>query len=152
MNDKPLYATDIMKRLPHRYPFLLIDRIIQQDGNKVVALKNVTINEPYFVGHFPVEPIMPGILIGEAMAQTAAFIGTGEELGGGNRENTDPGLGDKAFLTTLNLKLEQPVRPGDQLIITARLIKRLGKLMKISAVTTVDKIPVASAEITVALV
>lgn len=147
MNDKPLMATDIMKRLPHRYPFLLIDRVLKYGGNEVIAIKNVTINEPYFVGHFPVEPIMPGALIGEAMAQAAAFIGNGQEV-----EADAPGLGEKAFLTNLNLKLEHPVRPGDQLMITARLIKRFGKLMKISAVTTVDKLPVASADITVALV
>lgn len=149
MNNNPLYAVDIMKRLPHRYPFLLIDRIIKYGNHEVIALKNVTINEPYFIGHFPVEPIMPGTLIGEAMAQAAAFINYGEKDGAGN--DTNPGLGSKVFLTNLNLKLERPVRPGDQLVITARLIKRLGKLMKISAVTTVDKVSVASAEITVAL-
>lgn len=145
MNDTPLDPKAIMQRLPHRYPFLLIDRVLRSGGGEAVALKNVTVNEPFFTGHFPTEPIMPGMLIGEAMAQTAAFVGGPEE---GGAEGAS--IGEKAFLTNINLKLERPVIPGDQLVITARLVKRLGKLMKISAQATVDKAVVASAEITVA--
>lgn len=135
----------VRKRLPHRYPFLLIDRVLKCDTQEAIAIKNVTINEPFFQGHFPGEPIMPGVLVGEAMAQACAFI------------MAEPGpqtqsLGSKAFLTNMNLKLEAPVVPGDQLQIKARLIKRLGRLMKFSASAAVGKVVVASAEITVAMV
>jgi len=147
MNDIPLNTPEIMKRLPHRFPFLMIDRVLKYGGNEVIALKNVSINEPYFVGHFPTEPIMPGVLIGESMAQAAAFLGDGDD-----EQVSESGLGKKAFLTNINLKIECPVIPGDQLIITARLVKRLGKLMKVSAHVKVNKTIVASAEITVALV
>lgn len=146
MSDKPLNAREIMQRLPHRYPFLMIDRVLRCGGGEAVAVKNVSINEPYFSGHFPSEPIMPAVLIGESMAQTAAFVG-----GNGDDKGANVGsIGAKAFLTSLNLKIERPVIPGDQLVITARLVKRLGKLTKISAQATVDKVIVASAEITVA--
>jgi len=149
MNETPLYISDIMKRIPHRYPFLMIDRVLRYGGREVIAVKNVTINEPYFSGHFPAEPIMPGVLIGEAMAQACAFLGDDDEATHGK---LDGGIGEKAFLTSINLKIEHVVRPGDQMLITARLVKRLGKLMRVSATASVDKIPVASAEITVALV
>jgi 3-hydroxyacyl-[acyl-carrier-protein] dehydratase len=146
MKNTALSIHEIRKRLPHRYPFLMIDRILERSPNEVVALKNISINESYFQGHFPTEPIMPGVLIGEAMAQAAAFIGG--EPGAESAES----MGDKAFLTGMNLKIEKPVVPGDQLIIKARLIKRLGKLMKISAYASVGKTVVATAEITVAMI
>ncbi len=136
MENTPLDIHQIRKRLPHRYPFLMIDRILERSQNEALALKNVTINEPYFQGHFPNEPIVPGVLIGEAMAQAAAFIG-GDGGDGGES------MGDKAFLTGMNLKIEKPVVPGDQLLIKVRLIKRLGKLMKFSAQGTVGKAVVA---------
>lgn len=143
MEKKALGITDIWKRLPHRYPFLMIDRVIEYGPTEVVALKNVSVNEPFFQGHFPAEPIVPGVLIGEAMAQACAFMMDPENV---------ESMGEKAFLTGINLKLEQPVGPGDQLLIKARLVKRLGKLMKISAHAAVGKVVVATAEITVALV
>lgn len=144
MESTELGINEIRKRLPHRYPFLMIDRVLQRSSTEAVALKNITINEPYFQGHFPAEPIVPGVLIGEAMAQAAAFIG-GD--GGDGAES----IGDKAFLTGMNLKIERPVVPGDQLVIKVRLMKRLGKLMKFSAHASVGKAVVASAEMTVAM-
>lgn len=134
----------IRQRLPHRYPFLMIDRVLDQRPGEATALKNISINEPYFQGHFPSEPIVPGVLIGEAMAQTAAFIG-------GEPGGQEP-VGDRAFLTGIHLKIDRPVGPGDQLIIRARLVKRLGKLMKVTAQACVGKAVVASAELTVAMV
>ncbi|MBC7983457.1 MAG: 3-hydroxyacyl-ACP dehydratase FabZ [Candidatus Obscuribacterales bacterium] len=131
-----LGPVEIMKRLPHRYPFLLIDRVLRYGDGEAVALKNVTINEPFFAGHFPGAPILPGVLIGEAMAQTAAFVGDGID-------------GPSAFLVSMDLKIERPAVPGDQLIITARLVKKFGKLMRISATVEVDNNLVAKAELTV---
>lgn len=145
MRDKPLGIKQIKQRLPHRFPFLMIDRVLKYGGGEALAIKNVSINEPYFEGHFPNEAIMPGVLLGECMAQTAAFIGDPEQGG-----DEPASLGRKAFLTGINLKIERPVVPGDQIMITARLVKRLGKLMKISAQATVDKVIVASAELTIA--
>jgi 3-hydroxyacyl-[acyl-carrier-protein] dehydratase len=144
MNDKILNTKEIRKRLPHRFPFLMIDRVVKYGGDEAVAIKNVSINESYFEGHFPTEPIMAGVLLGECMAQTAAFIGGAEQAG-----DEPASLGGKAFLSGINLKLERPVVPGDQITIKARLVKRLGKLMKISAQATVDELIVASAELTI---
>jgi len=134
--DGTLGPIEIMKRLPHRHPFLLIDRVLRYGNGEAVALKNVTINEAFFAGHFPGAPIFPGVLLGEAMAQTAAFVGEGIE-------------GPAAFLVGIDLKIERPATPGDQLIIKASLIKRLGKLMRVSAVVEVDNDLIAKAELTV---
>jgi 3-hydroxyacyl-[acyl-carrier-protein] dehydratase len=147
MNDKPLNTRDIKKKLPHRFPFLMIDRVLKYGDTEAVAIKNVSINEQYFEGHFPSEPIMPGVLLGECMAQTAAFIGGAEQDG-----EEPASLGGKAFLIGINLKIERPVVPGDQITIKVRLVKRLGKLMKIAALATVDNVIVASADLTIASV
>lgn len=169
MTKTPLMIEDILARLPHRYPFLMIDRVVECGAKRAVALKNVSFNEPYFTGHFPKVPMMPGVLIGEAMAQTAAFIGAtagsdaddaaqgtpdAARAGTGQRDTgqSDTGMGDRAFLTNINLKLSHPVVPGDQLVLTATLVKSLGKLMKISATARVGHREVASAEISVAMV
>jgi 3-hydroxyacyl-[acyl-carrier-protein] dehydratase len=168
MIKTPLMIEDILARLPHRYPFLMIDRVLECDAKRAVALKNVSYNEPYFTGHFPTVPMMPGVLMGEAMAQTAAFIGANTQAGTSAEaadlaeDATDAaragagtgakGMGDRAFLTNINLKLAHPVVPGDQLVLTATLVKRLGKLMKILATAKVGHREVASAEISVAMV
>jgi 3-hydroxyacyl-[acyl-carrier-protein] dehydratase len=146
--QKPLSIKQIMQHLPHRPPILMIDRVLQYGEGTAVAIKNVCINEPYFVGHFPGEPILPGVLIGESMAQTAAFIGGIGGIGEGGKDG--PGLGNKVFLTSMHLKLAAQVVPGDQMVITARLIKQLGKLTKIAAEAKVNALIVASAELTVA--
>lgn len=108
---------EIIARLPHRYPFLLIDRVVDYErGEWVKAIKNVTINEPFFQGHFPEEPIMPGVLIIEALAQTSGMLALLEIEGG-----------DKIalFMTIDNAKFRKPVVPGDQLILYSKLIKRV---------------------------
>jgi len=109
----------IMKALPHRYPFLLVDRILEVGENRVVGLKNVTINEPFFQGHFPGKPIMPGVLIIEALAQTAGALILGEE-----------DIGDKVpmFISIEEAKFRKPVLPGDQLILEVEITKRRGRV------------------------
>lgn len=121
----PMEAKDILKCLPHRYPFLLIDRVLGCVPHKSVrALKNVTVNEHFFVGHFPTHPVMPGVLIVEAMAQTAAILAHYSRAEGvaGNLFYYFAGID--------NLRFKRPVVPGDQLIIEvnlARLVRGVGK-------------------------
>ncbi|MDP7636109.1 MAG: 3-hydroxyacyl-ACP dehydratase FabZ, partial [Phycisphaerae bacterium] len=105
----------IMRLLPHRYPFLMIDRVLEVEGNqRAVAIKNVTINEPFFQGHYPDQPIMPGVMIVEALAQLSGIL-LGEHL-----ERT----GKVAMLLSIDrVKMRRPVRPGDQLILEARTIR-----------------------------
>ncbi len=106
---------EIMEILPHRYPFLLIDKIIEiEQGKKVTAIKNVTINEPFFVGHFPKEPVMPGVLIVEAMAQAGAVAIL----------NMEEYKGKTAYFGAINnVKFKQKVVPGDSLKIEVELVK-----------------------------
>lgn len=148
MKQAPLDIKAIMRRLPHRYPFLMIDRVMKYDGDEVIALKNVSLNEGYFAGHFPSEPIMPGVMIGECMAQSAAFLDVGES---DDEEARASAIGQCPLLSTMSLKLHKPVAPGDQLVITTRRVKRLGRVMRVVATATVDGLAVASAEFTVVL-
>ncbi len=135
----------LMKLLPHRYPFLMIDRIIEVDGNdSAVGIKNVTINEPHFAGHFPEQPVMPGVLIVEAMAQTAGAICI-RALGA-----EKPSL--VYFLTIDNAKFRKPVVPGDQLRIPVRKVKTRGNLLKFACEAIVDGAKVAEAEISAMMV
>ncbi len=111
----------ILSLLPHRYPFLLVDRVLEIDGERAVTLKNVTVNEPFFAGHFPGYPVMPGVLICEAMAQSAAILAI--SLIGGRRS--------MFMLTGLDkVRFRRPVAPGDQLRIEIRLIKHHHPLWK----------------------
>ncbi len=132
---------EIMRHLPHRYPFLLIDRILDlEPGKSVVALKNVTINEPYFQGHFPAVPVMPGVLILEAMGQAGgvlAYISLPERLKG--RLVFFAGI-DKARFRT-------PVVPGDQLILEAKLLNMRSKAVRLAGIAKVDGKKVAEAEL-----
>ena len=125
--------------LPHRYPFLLVDRIIEMDEEHVVGIKNVTANEPFFLGHFPDFPVMPGVLVIEAMAQTA----------GVQVLSTIPDRNQKlVFLVAVdNARFRRPVRPGDQLRIEMRVIKRKGSVAKMAGHATVDGVAVAEAEV-----
>ena len=131
----------IMELLLHRYPFLLIDRVIEVvPGDKIRALKNVTINEPFFQGHFPGRPIMPGVLIIEAMAQAGGILayltGSVEQR---NRLIYFMGM-DK-------VRFRKPVVPGDQIILEAKIIKFRSKAAKMSGIATVDNQMVAEAEL-----
>jgi len=135
---------DIKAKLPHRYPFLMVDRIIAQSPGECIGIKNVTYNEPCFLGHFPSLSIMPGVLITEAMVQTAAFI-----VDPFNEERSQGDI-KRIFLTSMNVKLHAPVIPGDRMMIKARLMKTLGSLTKFRGEVTVDGELVAEGEFGVA--
>jgi len=134
----------IMELLPHRYPFLLVDRIVELvPGEKVVGLKNVTVNEPFFQGHFPGAPIMPGVLIVEAMAQTGGLLAH-SILG---RE----GPGSLILFTGIDkVRFRRQVVPGDQLVMEVRLLKHRSNVMKMSGSATVDGTLAAEGELTAA--
>ena len=132
---------EIFKRIPHRYPFLLVDRIVEiEEDQRIVGIKNVTVNESFFQGHFPHRPVMPGVLICEAMAQVGAIFAY--SVGGG----LDNG---KVFvLTGLDrVKFKRPVEPGDQLRLELTSLRRRGSFWKMWGVATVDGMIVAQAEI-----
>jgi 3-hydroxyacyl-[acyl-carrier-protein] dehydratase len=135
----------ILKQLPHRYPFLLVDRVVEcQKGKNIRALKNVTYNEPFFPGHFPHRPVMPGVMILEALAQTAgilAFITAGVMPD----ENTR-----LYFVGIDNARFRKPVEPGDQLVLTATLERSLKGIWKFSTSALVDGVEVCSADMMVA--
>jgi len=136
----------IKQRLPHRFPFLMIDRILEQKPGYCKGLKNVTINEWQFVGHFPNQPIMPGMLIAECIAQTAAFVG-GESDENSTEVQTCPQ--DKVmFLLSMNIKFLHPVIVGDQLIVEVKLIKKMGKMNMFYGEAKVDDVLVAKADFT----
>lgn len=123
--------------LPHRYPFLLVDRIEELEPDRIVGIKNVTINEPFFSGHFPEFPVMPGVLIVEAMAQVAGVLVLSQIE---DRKN-------KLVLLACieEAKFRKPVRPGDQLRIEMKVVKRKATIAKMSGVATVDGTAVAEA-------
>lgn len=129
----------IQDLLPHRYPFLLIDRILELEDMRVVSIKNVTMNEPHFNGHFPGFPVMPGVLIVEAMAQTAGVLVL-------NRiQNRSEKL---VFLAMIEqARFRKPVVPGDQLRIEVVFLKLKPSVAKIHAVATVDGVIVAEADL-----
>jgi UDP-3-O-[3-hydroxymyristoyl] N-acetylglucosamine deacetylase/3-hydroxyacyl-[acyl-carrier-protein] dehydratase len=129
---------ELMKVLPHRYPFLMVDRVTRIQGNTITALKNVTINEPYFQGHFPNHPIMPGVLQLEAMAQVAGILMLKQA------ENT----GKIAyFMSAEAVKWRKPVRPGDTLVIKVELTKSRGKIGKARGVCSVNGEVVSEADV-----
>jgi UDP-3-O-[3-hydroxymyristoyl] N-acetylglucosamine deacetylase/3-hydroxyacyl-[acyl-carrier-protein] dehydratase len=133
----------VMRILPHRYPFLMVDKIIKIAGNKITGVKNVSIGESYFQGHFPGHPIMPGVLQLEAMAQVAGILMLKQA------EN----FGKIAyFMSAENVKWRRPVRPGDVVHIDVELTKSRGKIGKAKGVCSVDREPVSEAEVTFMLV
>ena len=120
----------IMEILPHRYPFLLVDKIVELvAGQRAVGVKNVTINEPFFQGHFPGHPIMPGVLIVEAMAQVAGVCMLSQDKHKGKLPY---------FAGIDDVRFKKPVLPGDQLVIHIEVLKVRGTLGKVSAVAKVD--------------
>ncbi len=121
----------ILDLLPHRYPFLLVDRIVEVDGTRrIVGIKNVSINEPFFQGHFPGHPIMPGVLIVEAMAQTGGVL-------------LMEGIADRAskvvyFMGLDHVRFRRPVTPGDQLRLEVEMLQFRGKVARMKGIATVD--------------
>ena len=141
---------EIIELLPHRYPFLLIDRVLSMDPDKsIVALKNVTINEPFFPGHYPHHPVMPGVLIIEAMAQASALLSF-KSMKAEPNETPDEKPGQKSvyyFVGIDGARFRHPVGPGDQLIIKASLMGSKRGLFKFSATAEVDGKLAAEAEL-----
>jgi 3-hydroxyacyl-[acyl-carrier-protein] dehydratase len=131
---------EIMRHLPHRYPFLLIDRVLSCDpGNELVAIKNVTMNEPHFSGHFPNFPVMPGVLIVEAMAQAAAILAF-------KSFNLDRGPNSVYYFVGIDkARFKKPVTPGDQLIIKAQIVRNLRGIWKFTGQAFVDDALVSEA-------
>ncbi len=140
MNSMDIHQ--ILDHLPHRYPFLLIDRVMDYTlGERLVAIKNVSINEPFFPGHFPVRPVMPGVLVIEAMAQATGVLSflTAQEK---------PSEGSLYYLAGVdNARFKHPVEPGDQLLITVTLLKTSMGVWKYGATAKVGEKLAASAEL-----
>ncbi|HLE40263.1 MAG TPA: 3-hydroxyacyl-ACP dehydratase FabZ [Nitrospirota bacterium] len=135
---------EIQEMLPHRYPFLLIDRILEMEVNKrIVGIKNVTINEPFFQGHFPGHPIMPGVLLLEAMAQTGGVLAMRSAL----EEGMDIKTKVIYFMTIDKAKFRKPVGPGDQVRFELEQIKGRGNIRGYKAAALVDGALVAEAEL-----
>lgn len=136
-----LDVNEILKNIPHRYPFLLVDRILEIQGDeKIIGIKNVSFNENFFPGHFPNHPVMPGVLICEAMAQVGAILAHNAR---GGRD------GNKVFvLTGLDkVKFKRPVEPGDQLRLELTCLKRRGSFWKMQGIALVEGKVAAQAEI-----
>jgi 3-hydroxyacyl-[acyl-carrier-protein] dehydratase len=135
-NKLPLEVEDIKKLLPQRYPFLMIDRVIEASPEKVVAIKNVSVNESYFVGHFPDQKVMPGVLMIEAMAQAGIILYK-------QKFTNDKIL----FLVSVKSRFYAPVIPGDQLKITVEPVKMMSKIGIFKAVIAIEGKKAAEAEI-----
>ena len=126
-------VNEIRKYLPHRYPFLLVDRVVELvPGESIVAYKNVTINEPYFNGHFPGHPVMPGVLIQEAMAQAAGILGFK------TMDKTPQDGSIYYFVGSDKLRFKRPVVPGDQLQLEAKIVSEKRGIWKFDVRATVD--------------
>jgi 3-hydroxyacyl-[acyl-carrier-protein] dehydratase len=134
-----LDINEIRKILPHRYPFLLVDRIVELEPERIVGIKNVTVNEPFFTGHFPDFPVMPGVLIVEAMAQAAGVLVL---KGIPDRDNK------LVFLVAIeNARFRKPVIPGDTLRLEMTVVKRRSNVAKMAGRATVNGVLVAEAEV-----
>ncbi len=133
---------EIMEYLPHRYPFLLIDRVTEiVPGERITALKNVSINEEFFKGHFPAHPVMPGVLIIEALAQAAAVLTF-------KTENVRPGGKLVTYFVGIDkARFRSPVFPGDQLVLQARLLRHTYRVWKFAVEATVNGQVAAEAEL-----
>jgi beta-hydroxyacyl-ACP dehydratase FabZ len=140
--EAPLDVRAIERLLPHRYPFLLVDRVVELSDDKIVAIKNVTINEPFFQGHFPGQPIMPGVLLIEAMAQAGGILALRHIL------RTDAGAAGAAmyFMGIDKAKFRKPVVPGDQVRLEVEPLRKGGAIWKLAGKALVDGAVVAEAE------
>lgn len=135
----PLDVPAIERVIPHRFPFLMIDRVVELSDDKVIAIKNVSANEPYFAGHFPGHPIMPGVLQVEAMAQAGAVLAL--------NQLADPGEKPLVFFMGIDkVKFRKPVVPGDQLRIEVQPTRKGGAIWKMQGQATVDGQVVSEAE------
>lgn len=132
---------EILEHLPHRYPFVLVDRVLSLElGKEIVAVKNVSVNEPYFPGHFPYHPVMPGVLIVEAMAQAAAILSF-------KTMDTKPSDDSVYYFAGIDsARFKKPVSPGDQLILKVKIDRILRGIWKYSGQALVDDVVVAEAE------
>ena len=140
----PIEIGEILSILPHRYPFLLVDRVLEVEPNRrIVAIKNVTINEPFFQGHFPGQPIMPGVLIIEAMAQTGGILLLN------SFQNPEEKL--VLFMQINNAKFRKQVVPGDQMYMEIELTNKKSKVVMMSGKTYVNDVLVAEAEFMAAI-
>jgi UDP-3-O-[3-hydroxymyristoyl] N-acetylglucosamine deacetylase/3-hydroxyacyl-[acyl-carrier-protein] dehydratase len=138
-----LDVDQVMKILPHRYPFLMVDRVTRIEGNRIAAFKNISINEPFFAGHFPQHPIMPGVLQLEAIAQVAGILMLKQAENAGKLAY---------FMAAESVKWRKPVRPGDCLVIDVELTKSRGKIGKAKGVCLVNNEVVSEAEVTFMLI
>jgi len=149
MSDRPgpvMDVTAIEKILPHRYPFLLVDRVISFEPMKtLVAVKGVTVNEPFFAGHFPGHPVMPGVLILEALAQAAALLAKASMA-------DDPGDKVTYLMAIDNARFRKPVVPGDRIELRVEVVKQKGAIWKEKGTAHVDGEVVAEAEFMAMLV
>ncbi|MFD0913022.1 3-hydroxyacyl-ACP dehydratase FabZ [Methylophilus luteus] len=138
MNSMDIH--EILEHLPHRYPFVLVDRVLSMElGKEIVAVKNVSVNEPYFPGHFPYHPVMPGVLIVEAMAQAAALLSF-------KTMNTKPTNDSVYYFAGIdNVRFKKPVSPGDQIILHVKIDRILKGIWKYNAVARVADEVVAEA-------
>lgn len=134
-----LDINEIRRILPHRYPMLLVDRIVEMEPERIVGIKNVTGNEPFFCGHFPDFPVMPGVLIVEAMAQAAGVLVL--------KSIADRDKKLVLLVSIENAKFRKPVVPGDQLRLEMSVLKRKASVAKMAGRATVDGVVVAEAEV-----
>lgn len=149
MTEKKIYNIDeIMKLLPHRYPFLLVDKVeVEEPGVKGVGIKNVTMNEEFFQGHFPNNPVMPGVLQIEAMAQSAGVL-TSSAAG----ESDGDGKNSVLFMSIDGVKFRKPVRPGDQLKMHIEKLKERHNVFVYKGQSFVDDVLVSEAEFTAMII
>lgn len=136
--------TEILGVLPHRYPFLLVDRILEIDGSSIRAIKNVTYNEHFFQGHFPGQPVMPGVLVVEAMAQVGGYLLLSE---------VEERTGKLVYFTGIDsCRFRRPVVPGDQIVFEVKIVARRKTFAKIRGQATVDGEVVCEADLMSAMV
>lgn len=142
MSDNTMDIHSILKYLPHRYPFLLVDRVVDfKAGEYLTAYKNITYNENFFVGHFPIRPVMPGVLILEALAQATGILAF-------KTNGTMPTNKSLYYFVGIDkARFKQPVEPGDKLVLEVKLEKKKGPMWKFTAVAKVDGKVVTSADL-----